>query len=181
MILDYKSATVYIDPEYSSQETTLMYRTLICKTILFLTLPVIAVTLNFDIIEAQNCPDDILSNGKYFFKESRFQDAIATFKSVTLMFPESNAAEESLYMIVASYRELADRQKTPQWLSRARENIRIYKRRYPEGRFAENVDAESKGVEQIEAQLTGASKGMFITLTSVAVVSVVVLGLFAGR
>ena len=158
-----------------------MFRPLIYKITLFLTLPVIAVALNFDTMNAQNCPDDILTNGKYFFKESRFQDAIATFKSVTLMFPESDAAEESQYMIVAAYRQLADRQKTPQWLSRARENIRIYKRKYPEGRFAENVDAESKGVEQIETQLTGASKGMFIALTSVAVASVVLLGLFTGR
>ena len=158
-----------------------MYRTQIQKITLFLTLPVIAAALNFDILDAQTCPDDILTNGKYFFKESRFQDAIATFKSVTLMFPESLAAEESQYLIVAAYRELADRQKASQWLNRARENIRIYKQKYPEGRFAEDVDAESKGVEQIETQLTGASRGMFITLTSVAVASVVVLGLFAGR
>ena len=135
---------------------------------------------NISVINAQSCPDDILSNGKFFFGKARFQDAIATFRSVTLMFPNSEAAEESLYMMIASYRQLADRRRNAQWLRRAREQIRIYKGRYPEGRFSEEVQAESDGVENIETQLTGMSKGLFIALTSIAVGSVVVLGVFIG-
>ena len=53
---------------------------------------------------AQSCPDDILSNGKYFYKANRYQDAIATFHSITLMFPSSLAAEESIFMMAASYK-----------------------------------------------------------------------------
>ena len=129
---------------------------------------------------AQNCPDDILSNGKYFYKVNRYQDAIATFQSVTLMFPSSLAAEESTFMMAAAYKELADRQRNARWLSKSREKLRIYKRLYPEGRFVEDAEVLSKKVERIENQLTGMSKGLFITFTSIAIGSVIVLGVALG-
>ena len=147
------------------------------KTILFIAIISGVIVSDNSMVLGQNCPGDILTNGNYFFKEKRFQDSIATFKSITLMFPASDAAEEAHYMIVAAYRELADRQRNIQWLSKARENIRIYKNKYPQGRFTGEVQAESDGVERIEAQLTGVSKGIFITLTSIAVGSVVLLAL----
>ena len=157
-----------------------MIRSLISKIILFSVIIMGGIFADISAGFGQHCPDDILTNGKYFFKEKRLQDSIATFKSITLMFPASNAAEEAHYMIVAAYRELADRQRKVQWLSKARENIRIYKNKYPEGRFAAEVQSESDGVERIEAQLTGVSKGMFITLTSIAISSVVLLAVAFG-
>ena len=157
-----------------------MIRSVISKIILFVVIVIGVISADVSKGLGQHCPDDILTNGKYFLSEKRLHDSIATFKSVTLMFPASDAAEEAHYMIVAAYRELADRQRNVQWLSKARENIRIYKAKYPEGRFAAEVQAESDGVERIEAQLTGVSKGMFITLTSIAVGSVVLLGIAFG-
>ena len=129
---------------------------------------------------AQNCPDDILSNGKYFYKANRYQDAIATFQSVTLMFPSSLAAEESTFMMAAAYKELADRQRNVRWLSKSREKLRIYKSLYPEGRFVEDAKVLSMKVERIENQLTGMSKGLFITFTSIAIGSVIILGVALG-
>ena len=96
------------------------------------------------------------------------------------MFPASDAAEEAHYMIIAAYRELADRQRKVLWLSKARDFIRIYKRKYPDGRFGGEGQAESDGDERIEAQLRGVSRGMFITLTSIAVGSVVLLAVAFG-
>jgi len=157
-----------------------MIRSLISKIILFAAIIMGGIFTDFSIGLGQHCPDDILTNGKYFFTEKRLQDSIATFRSITLMFPASDAAEEAHYLIVAAYRELADRQRNAQWLSKARENIRIYKNKYPDGRFAAEVQSESDGVERIEAQLTGVSKGMFIALTSVAVGSVVILAVAFG-
>ena len=125
---------------------------------------------------AQNCPDDILSNGKFFYEQNRYQDAIATFQSVTLMFPSSLAAEESTFMMAAAYKELADRQTNALWLSKSREKLRTYKRLYPEGRFAEDADILFEKVERIENQLTGMSKGLFIAFTSIAIGSVIILG-----
>lgn len=153
-----------------------MMKPIISKIILFAVMVSGGVFTDISTLLAQNCPDDILANGKYFFTEKRLQDSIATFKSVTLMFPASSAAEESHYMIVAAYRQLAERQRNAQWLSKARDNIRIYKSKYPNGRFLDEIQAESDGVERIEAQLTGVTKGMFITLTSIAIGSVVLLG-----
>ena len=129
---------------------------------------------------AQNCPDDILSNGKYFYKANRYRDAIATFQSVTLMFPSSLAAEESTFMMAAAYKELADRQRNVRWLSKSREKLRIYKSLYPEGRFVEDAKVLSMKVERIENQLTGMSKGLFITFTSIAIGSVIILGVALG-
>lgn len=162
-------------------ESNIMMRPMISKIILFAVIIMGGVIADITTVLGQNCPDDILSNGKYFFTEKRLQDSIATFKSITLMFPASVAAEEAHYMIVAAYRQLAERQRNAQWLSKARDNIRIYKNKYPNGRFASEIQAESDGVEQIEAQLTGVSKGMFITLTSIAIGSVVLLGVAFGR
>ena len=130
---------------------------------------------------AQNCPDDILSNGKYFYKANRYRDAIATFQSVTLMFPSSLAAEESTFMMAAAYKELADRQRNVRWLSKSREKLRIYKTLYPEGRFVEDAKVLSMKVERIENQLTGMSKGLFITFTSIAIGSVIILGVAFGQ
>ena len=130
---------------------------------------------------AQNCPDDILSNGKYFYKANRYRDAIATFQSVTLMFPSSLAAEESTFMMAAAYKELADRQRNVRWLSKSREKLRIYKTLYPEGRFVEDAKVLSMKVERIENQLTGMSKGLFITFTSIAIGSVIILGVALGQ
>ena len=161
-------------------KTKIMMRPMISKIILVAMIIMGGVLADISTVLGQNCPDDILANGKYFFTEKRLQDSIATFKSITLMFPASNAAEEAHYMIVAAYRQLADRQRNAQWLSKARENIRIYKNKYPNGRFTDEIQAESDGVERIEAQLTGVSKGMFITLTSIAIGSVVLLGVAFG-
>lgn len=157
-----------------------MIMSLTAKIILFALIIIGGIFGDISTALGQHCPDDILTNGNYFFKENRLQDSIATFKSITLMFPASDAAEEANYMIIAAYRELADRQRKVLWLSRARDYIRIYKRKYPDGRFVGEVQAESDGVERIEAQLTGVSRGMFITLTSIAVGSVVLLGVAFG-
>ncbi|MCH7818502.1 MAG: hypothetical protein IIB40_02985 [Candidatus Marinimicrobia bacterium] len=138
------------------------------------------MSANISVIDAQNCPDDILSNGKYFYKQNRYKDAIATFQSVTLMFPSSLAAEESTFMMAAAYKELADRQRNARWLSKAREKLGIYKSLYPEGRFVEDAKILSKKVEHIENQLTGMSKGLFIALTAVSVGSVLMLGVVLG-
>ena len=140
----------------------------------------ICLSLSADQVMAQSCPEDILSNGKYFFKDHRYQDAIATFKALTLLFPESTTAEESLYMVIVSYRELADRQRSIQWLSKGREAVRLYKKRYSNGSFAGEVNTEMKNIETIEAQLTGGGKGRFIALTISAISSVLLLGLATG-
>ena len=154
-----------------------MYRRGMNKTLFNIVLSVILLIVLSSIGLAQSCPDDILSNGKYFYKQNRYRDAIATFQSVTLMFPSSLAAEESTFMMAAAYKELADRQRNARWLSKAREKLRIYKRRYPEGRFVEDADVLSEKVERIENQLTGMSKGIFITFTSIAVGTVLLLAL----
>ena len=84
-------------------------------------------------------------------------------------------------MMAAAYKELADRQRNVRWLSKAREKLGIYKRRYPQGRFVEDAKVLSEKVERIENQLTGMSKGKFITLTSIAVGTVLILGLALGK
>jgi len=150
------------------------------KSILNIILPVFLLFVLSSIGLAQSCPDDILANGKYFYEQNRYQDAIATFRAVTLMFPASLAAEESTFMMAAAYKELADRQKNVRWLSKARERLGIYKRRYPEGRFVEDAKVLSEKVERIENQLTGMSRGIFITFTSMAVGTVLILGLAIG-
>ena len=154
-----------------------MYQRRMIKTLLNIILSVFLLIVLSSIGLAQSCPDDILSNGKYFYEQNRYKDAIATFQSVTLMFPSSLAAEESTFMMAAAYKELADRQRNARWLSKAREKLRIYKRRYPEGRFVEDANVLSEKVERIENQLTGMSKGIFITFTSIAVGTVLILAL----
>ena len=158
-----------------------MYQSGINKTVLNIVLSVFLLIVLSSIGLAQNCPDDILSNGKFFYEQNRYQDAIATLQSVTLMFPSSLAAEESTFMMAAAYKELADRQRNVRWLSKAREKLGIYKRRYPQGRFVEDAKVLSEKVERIENQLTGMSKGKFITLTSIAVGTVLILGLALGK
>ena len=140
----------------------------------------ICLSVYADLASAQSCPEDILSNGKFFFKEHRYQDAIATFKALTLLFPESPTSEEALYMVIVSYRELADRQRSTQWLVKGREAVRLYKKRYSNGVFAGEVNTEMKNIETIEAQLTGSGKGKFIALTVTAISSVLLLGLATG-
>lgn len=141
----------------------------------------ICLSISADLASAQSCPEDILSNGKFFFKENRYQDAIATFKALTLLFPSSQTAEEALYMVIVSYRKLADRQRSIQWLSKGRQAVRLYKKRYSDGAFAGEVNTEMKNIETIEAQLTGGGKGKFIALTVTAISSVLILGFAAGR
>lgn len=158
-----------------------MYHRGIYKTVIKIVLPIYLLIVLSSIGLAQNCPDDILSNGKFFYKQNRYQDAIATFQSVTLMFPSSLAAEESTFMMAAAYKELADRQRNVRWLSKAREKLGIYKRGYPEGRFVEDAKLLSEQVERIENQLSGMSKGIFITFTSIAVGTVLILGLALGK
>ena len=147
-------------------------RITVFNTALFIFLLIVVSSVGL----AQSCPDDILSNGKYFYKANRYQDAIATFHSITLLFPSSLAAEESTFMMAAAYKELADRQRNARWLSKAREKLRTYKRLYPEGRFTEDADILFEKVERIENQLTGMSKGLFIAFTSIAIGSVIILG-----
>ena len=149
-------------------------------TLLNIVLPMFLIIGISSIGSPQSCPDDILTNGKYFYKANRYQDAIATFQSITLMFPSSLAAEESTFMMAAAYEKLADRQRNAHWLSKSREKLRIYKRLYPEGRFVEDAEILSKKVERIENQLTGMSKGLFIAFTSIAIGSVIILGVALG-
>ena len=157
-----------------------MYQRGMNKTLFNIVLSVFLLIVLSSTGLAQSCPDDILSNGKYFYKQNRYEDAIATFQSVTLMFPSSLAAEESTFMMAAAYKELADRQRNVRWLSNAREKLRIYKRLYPEGRFVEDAKVLSEKVERIENQLTGMSKGIFITFTSMAIGTVLILGISLG-
>ncbi len=157
-----------------------MYSRKMKNTLIFMFMSLILLTALSLSASAQSCPDDILTNGKYFYKQNRYQDAIATFQSITLMFPSSLAAEESTFMMAAAYKELADRQRNAQWLSKAREKLRIYKRRYPQGRFVEDADILFDKVERIENQLTGMSKGLFITFTSLAIGTVLILGVALG-
>ncbi len=157
-----------------------MYQRGMKYTLLNLVLSIFLLIVLSSMGLAQNCPDDILSNGKYFYKANRYQDAIATFQSVTLMFPSSLAAEESTFMMAAAYKELADRQRNARWLSKSREKLRIYKTLYPEGRFVEDAEILSEKVERIENQLTGMSKGLFIAFTSIAIGSVIILGVALG-
>ena len=99
---------------------------------------------------------------------------------MTLLFPESPTAEEALHMVIVSYRELADRQRSIQWLSKGRQVVRLYKKRYSDGAIAGEVNTEMKNIETIEAQLTVGSKGKFIALTVTAISPVLILEFATG-